>query len=454
MRKPILTAVMIVGIIGLIPAQSLTLTSPNGGENWPAGSTQNVTWTYSGIPDTAFIKLVLFKDGNKIGNIVQNVSIRAGSYSWRVGDHEEGAAAAGGGYRIRIRDMNGTYPLDESNNPFTIASSSERPDFETTYIYWEGRLKAEVRNHGANYSGPFAFQLTYPQIGYSKRFIFPSMPLNRNETKTFFLEPSWPADKDCLNLELTVDPASQVAEANESNNVYKGKICTDSHPRLISVTSPSGDLIVGNKYTIMWTCAPNVPPGGSVKIHLLDNNQPVYEISPGTFNNGTFFWEVPAALSPGTYIMRVCTLDETVEDLHSVRIISPTGSINVLAPGLGSDWFINQNYIISWKKTGKLDETVLIRLKKGGSRFIDVSTGTTNDGLYEWWVPGVAEGTDYSIEIETRDHRVRAESSLFELRMPQQHAYITVDSPSSGARWRTGIPVRSHGGKPDRQGIP
>ena len=73
------------------------------------------------------MKLVLFKDGlnpeNKIGNIVENISIGtggAGMYSWKVGNYEGGTAAKGGGYKIRIRDMNGAYPADDSNNPFTI----------------------------------------------------------------------------------------------------------------------------------------------------------------------------------------------------------------------------------------------------------------------------------------------------------------------------------------------
>lgn len=68
--------------------QQITLTVPNGGEDWPAGSLRYVTWTSSGIPAGTLVKLVLFKDGVKIGNIVQNVSIVAGAYNWKVGEYE------------------------------------------------------------------------------------------------------------------------------------------------------------------------------------------------------------------------------------------------------------------------------------------------------------------------------------------------------------------------------
>ena len=56
----------------------------------------------------------MFKGDTKIGNIIQNVSIKTGFCSWKAGDYEGGTAVAGSGYAIRIRDMDGKYPFQTS----------------------------------------------------------------------------------------------------------------------------------------------------------------------------------------------------------------------------------------------------------------------------------------------------------------------------------------------------
>jgi Leucine-rich repeat (LRR) protein len=95
----------------------ITLTSPNGGEIWPLGSSRTITWTSIGVSTN--IKLVLFQNGVKKGNIVTNIPIASGFYHWTVGNYIGGTATAGAGYTVRIIDMNGQYS-DYSNASFTI----------------------------------------------------------------------------------------------------------------------------------------------------------------------------------------------------------------------------------------------------------------------------------------------------------------------------------------------
>ena len=123
MKVRIMTTLLALALSGTIRAQSITLVAPNGGESWKLGASQNIVWTFTGIPNGTPVKLVLFRNNDKIGQIVENISIGAGGagmYSWKVGNWEGGTAAAGGGYKLRIRDMNGAYPADDGNNPFTI----------------------------------------------------------------------------------------------------------------------------------------------------------------------------------------------------------------------------------------------------------------------------------------------------------------------------------------------
>jgi len=99
-------------------AESITLTSPNGGESWMLGTSQNITWTWTGeLAGT--VTLILMKDGRRLGDIATRIPVTAGSYSWNVGQYSGGTAAAGGGYRIRIRHVSGEWQ-DRSDSDFAI----------------------------------------------------------------------------------------------------------------------------------------------------------------------------------------------------------------------------------------------------------------------------------------------------------------------------------------------
>jgi hypothetical protein len=96
---------------------SLTLTSPNGGESWTIGSTQNITWDAVGI--SGDVRIVLLKNGASVGTVIGSVPAAQGSYSWTVGQHTLGDVSPGTGYAIRIKQKGSTL-FDESDAAFTI----------------------------------------------------------------------------------------------------------------------------------------------------------------------------------------------------------------------------------------------------------------------------------------------------------------------------------------------
>jgi hypothetical protein len=97
---------------------ALTVTSPNGGETWDAGKTRQITWEAEGI--TKPLKISLWKDGVKVGNMAVINDLNARSYAWTVGDYFGGTAAPGTGYTIKIKEQD-TPVSDESDGSFEIA---------------------------------------------------------------------------------------------------------------------------------------------------------------------------------------------------------------------------------------------------------------------------------------------------------------------------------------------
>jgi hypothetical protein len=93
---------------------SLTLNSPNGGENWQAGTTQNITWDaclFSGD----LIKIVLLKtNGTAILEIAHNLDPTAGIFSW---DIPSGLPARD--YLVKIKVKNKAIS-DTSDSAFSV----------------------------------------------------------------------------------------------------------------------------------------------------------------------------------------------------------------------------------------------------------------------------------------------------------------------------------------------
>lgn len=102
---------------GAVLAQTITVTSPNGRENWPQGSQKTITWRSEGV--TGNVRILLIKGGTNIGIVKDDVPVTRGSINWTVGNFQGGTAAPDSNYRIRIRKVQADI-MDSSDGTFTI----------------------------------------------------------------------------------------------------------------------------------------------------------------------------------------------------------------------------------------------------------------------------------------------------------------------------------------------
>jgi len=98
---------------------SVTVTSPNGGENWNTGSIQTITWTSSGI--TGDVCIDISRDGGSSWSDIITNTANDDSQSWTV------AGPATTQARIRVRSISDGSTWDMSNDNFIIGLLS--PDF-------------------------------------------------------------------------------------------------------------------------------------------------------------------------------------------------------------------------------------------------------------------------------------------------------------------------------------
>ncbi|MHA2100161.1 MAG: Ser-Thr-rich GPI-anchored membrane family protein, partial [Candidatus Kariarchaeaceae archaeon] len=91
----------------------ITVTDPNGGENWIIGDSYLITWTDNIVEN---VELQLYKGGSFYTSITTSTT-SDGSYTWNI----PGGTISGSDYKIRIASVDNSNIFDESNSNFTLA---------------------------------------------------------------------------------------------------------------------------------------------------------------------------------------------------------------------------------------------------------------------------------------------------------------------------------------------
>ncbi len=122
MTKRFAPAALLLLLAACLAAQTVTVTSPNGGESWALGTQHAVTWGFQNAGATK-VSLILRNGGGVVGTIQSNVSLAAGSWVWTsVGRLEDGTVVAPrSDYIVRIRDAGNTFG-DNSDGRFSISA--------------------------------------------------------------------------------------------------------------------------------------------------------------------------------------------------------------------------------------------------------------------------------------------------------------------------------------------
>jgi hypothetical protein len=97
---------------------SITVTTPDGGESWRRGTTQTITWDYTGTPGST-VKIVLLKAGTEVGTITSSASIGSGgkgSYTWQIYP----SGLTGSDYKVSVQSINQPAVKDASDGYFTL----------------------------------------------------------------------------------------------------------------------------------------------------------------------------------------------------------------------------------------------------------------------------------------------------------------------------------------------
>jgi len=113
----------------VLPPETITLVSPNGGEEWVRGTSHDILWTSENLDNAITIELIT--DLSVVGILADSID-NDGEWTWNISPD----LLPGDSYRIRIYDEEDGNPLDECDTTFAIVDPPSAPAIVITEIMY------------------------------------------------------------------------------------------------------------------------------------------------------------------------------------------------------------------------------------------------------------------------------------------------------------------------------
>jgi hypothetical protein len=233
-------------VFSIVPPSTayITVVSPNGGENWRAGSTRGIKWTAGGTGEAEYVRIEYSTDrGRTWTTIVPSIRHTAsGSYDWMVPNTPSEDCL------VRVRGIGGDdAPSDTSDGLFTIL-----PPFSPA-------IKVTSPNGGETWLVDSKKTITWHTIGIVKKVRIDYscdggeswraiVDAVRNRGSYPWRVPDTPSDNCVVRVSARL-PGGQPSDVSD------GAFSIAAPPEdLIEVLTPNGGehLTAGREYEITW----------------------------------------------------------------------------------------------------------------------------------------------------------------------------------------------------------
>jgi hypothetical protein len=263
----------------------VTVTSPNGGESWQAGTTQSITWV-DNFPDN--VKIELYKGGIFHTLIIGSTS-SDGQRDWDIPyDFEDGSD-----YKVMITSLGDTSISDLSDDNFTIISN---------------HVTVTSPNGGENWLLNTTQSITWAD-NFAENV---KIELYKGDTLHTLIIGSTSSDgQRDWDIPTSIPEGSNYRIKITSivnDNVFDFSDSLFSLSNEIAVTSPNGGEFwqINTTRTITW----NDNLSAAVKIELYKAGAFYLEISESTPNDGSKPWDIPSNLPISSdYKIKITSID-------------------------------------------------------------------------------------------------------------------------------------------------
>ncbi|MCU0432220.1 MAG: T9SS type A sorting domain-containing protein [Bacteroidia bacterium] len=425
MKKSLLLLIVCVaGWLTNLQAQTVTVTSPNGGEIWPACAQRTITWTASG---TSGFYNVDYSTNNGVTWASIATFLNATSLNWTVPNVQSTTCL------IRVYDSYNNTIIDQSNAVFTINAA----------------VRVTSPNGGENWQvgNPNTQQITWVASGTSA-FVTIEYSIDAGNSWTV-ISNSVSATSGSFTWTIPNTPSSQCLVRVRDNNTpcmadVSDNLFTIVAPTpQITVTSPNTAVTwyVGFSNTIQWTSQYVTNPFVAID-YSTDGGTTWTVITTSTNNSGSFNWTVPNTPSSQARVRVKDAANPSTFDISNVNftIAVPVPTITITSPNGGETWGTCLTYNISWSNTFVTGNyNIEYSLNNGGSWAPVISN--VSGSTYTWLVPNtIATSSQCLIRVSSATNPAVFDVSNATFTINQVQ-YVAVTSPNGGESWQIGNPV-------------
>ena len=388
--------------ITYVAPKSLSLSQPNSGSVYNAGTVQTLIWTSTGAISNIIIELY---KGTTLFSSLNPSTLNDGTESWTV----PLSCSTGMDYRIKITDTSDSNIYDYSDY-FKIYAAGEKslnvinPSSSSLFI--------AGTNHNLiwNSTGPIndveiqlfkddVFNLTI----YSSIF---------NDGNEMWLVP--------LSCTTATNYKMKIIDISNSSVYAFSEYFTIETPKTITINEPSISSIYNINFScnIIWNSTGDID---NVSIELFQGEVFHTSIRLNTPNDGIEEWIVPITCSPGLdYRIKITfILNSSVYDFSDYFSLEILKTISIIAPSFNSAYRVGTVCEITWNTTGDM-LYVDIGLFQNSNLILSLVNSKDNNQSFIWIIPdSFLSGNNYSIRIsDTNDSNIFAFSSFFTITVP------------------------------------
>lgn len=356
---------------------SFDLIRPDGGEKWPAGSVQKISWDTLGTVSNARLEYSVDEFKNDI-NLIEASVPNTGSYEWTL------PARTGLTMKVRISDADHPEAFDVSKDVFKIM-----PGITVTSPNGGEKWTA---GHKEKITWTTAGKSDWVKIEYSKRpaagdgtvqpapavwtAVAEKVP---NGGEYVWQLPQTNGTEFMVRVTDVLDP-----DASDISDGY-----FEIKPELILNRPAGGEALqVGSEAEILWDTIGTVK---TVKIEYSSDSfsKDVRVIADKLENTGKFLWTVPDQINETSRI-RISSVEDPSVHAISSEIFKILPPFEVLAPSALDKWTAGTEQEIRWNWKGTLDT---VRLEYSLNDFAasnEIVAAAPNKGSYRWTVPDLA----------------------------------------------------------------
>ncbi|HBX51921.1 MAG: hypothetical protein A2275_12175 [Bacteroidetes bacterium RIFOXYA12_FULL_35_11] len=403
----------------VINAQTITITSPNGGQVWAGCTSHLITWNSSGVSNNYNIDYSI-DNGNSWISVTSAIYITNGQYNWSVPNINSTSCL------VRLLDSSNPSTSDISDMTFSITAPLilTIPNGGQT---WEGGITQTI-NFVA--SGTTNYYDLFYSVNAGANWT--SIASNQNITNGQY---SWsvPNNPSVSCLVKIQDHTNTTCMVDVSDALFT---ITPATP-VITITSPNTALTkyVGQSHTITWTSA-YVTSNAITIDYSTDNGSTWIPIVTNTTNTGSYAWTIPNTPSTQCLVKVTDLGNPATYDVSNTTFTIASPFITVTYPNGGETFTGCSAKTITWTSGGTGTYSTIKYSTNNGATWTNIALSASGNSFNWSPVPSI-DATQCLIKINDNTNTSVKDSSnaIFTI---NKNTDIIITAPNGSESWQVG----------------